>query len=625
MCGIVAVLARRGSPSRERVEGALRAVAYRGPDGRSVFVDGPVALAHARLAITGGDSGAQPIVRDGLALVANGELYGHAEERARLERAGRRFATRSDSELALALYDEVGLEAFARLRGEFALALWDGREERLVCARDRFGVRPLYYAEHEGALLVASNVRALFALGVARAWDEDALHQVLSMQYARPGETLFRGVRSLRPGYRLVADRERTTVEPYAEVSFAASPEPLGEREAVARFREVLRDAVHERLEAEVPVALQLSGGLDSSAVVALAAERRQDLTCLTVSFREDEGPSELDELEHARRVAHHVGARHEVVPVAPRDVLAALGDAVERAEAPAINAHLPAKWFLARRARELGFRVLLTGEGADELLAGYAHFRADLEAECAGELSRRDHSLAGLHLPSGDALPTDPVRERLGFVPTWMRAKATLGHRVRRFLAPGWCAAHQSCAFERALDAVPVERVLHGRGRVEQAQTLWTIFSLGGYILPVVGDGAEMAHAVEGRPPFLDPGLWDEVARWPTALRIRPEAEKHALREAMRGILPEETRTRPKHPFLGPAVFATGGDVARAYLRDTLARGDLPFLDRTAPERISRAIDAANDAERRALDPALFLLVTLALVGERVLRGSSP
>jgi asparagine synthase (glutamine-hydrolysing) len=621
MCGIVAVLARRGSPSREKVEAALRAVAHRGPDGRAVFMAGPVALAHARLAITGGDSGAQPIVRDHLVLVANGELYGHAEERARLERAGRRFATRSDSELAIALYEEVGLDAFARLRGEFALALWDGREERLVCARDRFGVRPLYYAEHEGSLLVASSVRALFALGVPRAWDEDALHQVLSMQYARPGETLFRGIRSLRPGSRLVADRAGVTVEPYAEVSFAASPEPLDEGEAIARFRELLRDAVRERLEAEVPVALQLSGGLDSSAVVALAAERQRDLTCLTVSFRED-GPSELDELEHARCVAEHVGARHEVVVVESGDVLGALGEAVERAEGPAINAHLPAKWLLAKRARELGFRVLLTGEGADELLAGYAHFRADLGGTPAPPIPMG--SLAGLHLPSGDALPTDSVREALGFVPTWMRAKATLGQRVRRFLAPEWCAAHQSCAFERALEAVPTGRILRGRGRVEQAQTLWTIFSLGGYILPVVGDGAEMAHAVEGRPPFLDPRLWDEVARWPTALRIRSEAEKHALREALRGILPEATRVRPKHPFLGPAIFATANRAARAYLRETLEAADLPFLDRTAPERISRAIDAASPEERRALDPAIFLLVTLALLGERVLSGSS-
>jgi asparagine synthase (glutamine-hydrolysing) len=354
------------------------------------------------------------------------------------------------------------------------------------------------------------------------------------------------------------------------------------------------------------------------------------------VSFRGEGGsPSELDELEHARRVARHVNARHEVVTVEPGDVLEVLGHAVAAAEAPAINAHLPAKWLLARRARELGFRVLLTGEGADELLAGYAHLRADLEESRAtgfggsapghpAELARADGSLAGLHLPSGDALPTDSVRARLGFVPTWMRAKATLGYRVRRFLGADWCGRHRACAFERALEAVPIDRVLRGRGRVEQAQTLWRIFSLAGYILPVVGDGAEMAHAVEGRPPFLDHRLWDEVTRWPTALRIRPEAEKYALREAMRGLLPEETRTRPKHPFLGPPIFATASPgPARAYLEEVLARGarELPFLDSKSPERILAAVDAASVAERRALDPALFLIVTLALVRERVMR----
>jgi asparagine synthase (glutamine-hydrolysing) len=608
---------------------ALEALVHRGPDGRGTHFDGPVALAHARLAITGGETGAQPIVdrERRLAIVANGEVYGHAEERSRLERAGHRFATRSDSELPLALYRERGLDMLPRLRGELSFALWDGSEEKLLCARDRFGVRPLYYAEHEGSLLVASTVRALFALGVPRAWDEDALHQVLSMQYARPGETLFEGVRSLRPGWCLVATRDAIELEPYAEVAFAASPEALDEADAVARLRELLREAVHERCLADVPVAFQLSGGIDSSAVVALAAERRRDLTCLTVSFGGASGaPSELDEVEHARRVVRHLGARHEVVAVGPGSVLAHLADAVEGAEAPAINAHLVAKSLLARRARELGFRVLLTGEGADELLAGYAHLRADLEAGSAAELARGDRSLSGVHLPSGEPLPTDAVHARLGFVPTWMLAKATLGWRLRRFLSPGWRAAHAEDAFERALDAVPVERWLRGRGPVEQAQTLWTAFALSGYILPVVGDGAEMAHAVEGRPPFLDARLWDEVTRWPTGLRIRPGVEKHALREALRGALPEETRTRPKHPFLGPATFteAGKGSEARAFLDDVLERTarDLPFLDARSPEIVRRAIDHADGSERRALDPAIFLLVTLALLGERVVRG---
>lgn len=634
MCGLVAVFARRGPPpSRERVAAALEAVAHRGPDGRGTHFDGPVALAHARLAVTGGPSGAQPIVdrKRRRAIVANGEVYGHAEERARLERTGRRFATRSDSEVPLVLYDELGLDMLPHLRGELAFALWDGREERLFCGRDRFGVRPLYYAEHEGSLLVASTVRALFALGVPRSWDEDALHQVLSMQYARPGETLFRGVQSLRPGWRLVADRDRIVTEPAVELAFAVSPEPpnepLSEARAVERFRELLRDAVRERLEADVPVAFQLSGGLDSSAVVALAAERTREPTCFTVSFRaEDGGTIEEDELEHARGVVRHLGARHEVVAVRPSDVLRHLPDAVARAEGLTINAHLVAKSMLARRARELGFRVLLTGEGADELLAGYAHLRADHEAACGGQLARANASLAGMHLPSGEALPTDAVLARLGFVPTWMQAKATLGARIHRLLSPGWCAAHESDAFANALDSIPIERVLRGRGRVEQAQTLWTTFSLGGYILPVVGDGAEMAHAVEGRPPFLEPRLWDEVQRWPSELRIRTGVEKPVLREALRGLLPEAIRVRPKHPFLGPPIFAVPGGPARAYLDDVLERAarELPFLDASTPDRVRRAIDGADQAERRALDPALFLLVSLAILGERVVRGES-
>jgi asparagine synthase (glutamine-hydrolysing) len=627
MCGFVGVFSRRGAPTpRSRVEAALRRVAHRGPDGTGYFQDGRCALAHARLAIVDRANGAQPLTDPDrrLALVVNGEIYGHAAERERLERLGHRFRTRSDSEVALALYVERGDAMPASLRGELALALWDGARERLLCARDRFGIRPLYYTEHEGAVFVASGVRALFALGAPAAWDEDALHQILSMQYARPGETPYRGVRALRPGHRLVVDRDGIVEEPYDVALFPREHRPIDEIDAVARLRDLLSGAVSERLRAEVPVAVQLSGGIDSSAVAALVARERRP-TCFTVSFTSDDGASDADELPFAARVVSHLGADHEVVEVGPRDVADHLGDALERAEGPTIDAHLVAKWKLAARARELGYLVLLTGEGADELLAGYAHLRADHAMMAPGGASTaEDRALLGMHLPTGAELPTAAVAARLGRVPTWMRAKASLGRRVRDLLAPSWTAARVADPFERAIAAVDVEGTLAGRGSVEQAQALWTAFSLGGYILPVVGDGAEMAHAVEGRLPFLDPIVWREVSSWPSALRTC--GAKHTLREAMRGLLPEEIRLRPKHPFLGPPMFARRDRAPQidALLWDTLDRAarSLPFLDASSLARLRRALDMRTGIELRALEPAISLVLSLALLDERVLRG---
>ncbi len=620
MCGIVAVLARRGRIDRDRLPHALAAMAHRGPDGSGIFEDGPCALLHARLAIVDRERGAQPLVdRDRKrALVVNGEIYGHSRMRAGLEAEGHVFFTRSDSEIALALYERDGDAMPAALRGELALALWDGQKKRLLLARDRFGIRPLYYAEHDGLFAAASTVKALFALGIPAAWDEDALHQVLSMQYARPGETLFRRIRSLRPGWRLIADHEGVIVEPYDEITFARSPERIGEAEAHARFAELLRDAVNERLQAEVPVAVQLSGGIDSSAIAALASQQMRT-TCFTVSFRTNDGSSETcDELDHASVVAEHLGARHEIVEVRPRDVIANLSEVVERTEAPAIDSHVVAKWMLARRARALGFRVLLTGEGADELLAGYAHLRADLDSEAGLALASQNDALSGMHLPSGPALEMEELS--LGFVPTWMRAKATLGYKVRELLGRTWRRARRPDPFVRAIESVDAEQALAGRGRVEQAQTLWIRFALAGYILPVVGDGAEMAHAVEGRPPFLEPRLWSEVTRWPSELRMR--SEKRALREIMHGLLPESARTRPKHPFLGPAILVRGEPL----LFDALAQvcENVPFLDAATPDRVRRLLSSTRESELRALEPALFLILSLALLETRVIARRS-
>ena len=611
MCGIVAVMSRERPDALDRALRGSRALTARGPDEEGTFVsrDGLVALAHRRLSIVDVAGGHQPLIsEDGrVALVINGELYATASQRQALVERGHRFSTRSDSEVLLHLYEERGLAAIDELRGEFAFALWDDAQKRLFAGRDRFGIKPLCWTTHEGALMLASQARALFSAGVPARWDEDSFYQALSMQYPLPGRTLFQGVRELPPGHVLVAEQGRIDVRAYWDLDHPPAPPSIDDDEAIDRVRASFDDAVRVRLVADAKVAFQLSGGLDSTAVAATAAAQRDEpIDCFTVSFP-DAG---YDESAIARDTATALGARLHVVPVTASTLEEELAAAIVAGEGLTINGHIAAKYVLSRAVRDAGFKVVLTGEGADEVLAGYAHLRADLRGDdgaIAGNAVSR-----GIMLPQGDGLSLEAVRARLGFVPTWLAAKATLGKRMHALADPSWLRprAHRD-AYGSFLDRVDVEGQLRGRGRVEQSSYLWTKTALEGYILRTLGDGMEMAHSIEGRLPFLDHLLFAELRALPTSLKIRDGVEKWVLRAAMKGRVPEAVRTREKHPFLAPPFFVESPRLLQE-LRDRVASEaarELPFFDRARVEALLDRLPSLSQAERTAVDPALFMV----------------
>ena len=611
MCGIVAVSSRERPNALDRARAGAQALVARGPDDEGTFVttDGLVALAHRRLSIVDVAGGRQPLVgEDGrVALVINGELYATAAQRAWLVDRGHRFRTRSDSEVLLHLYEERGLAAIDELRGEFAFALWDGANARLVAARDRFGIKPLCWTTHEGTLVLASQARALFAAGVPARWDEDSFYQALSMQYVLPGRTLFDGVRELPPGHVLVAEQGRIDVRAYWDLDQPREAAAVEDDEAIERFRGSLIDAVRVRLVADAKVAFQLSGGLDSTAVAATAAaEGREPIDCFTVAFP-DAG---YDEAAIARGTAAELGARLHVVDVNAGTLATELAPAIVAGEGLAINGHIAAKYVLSRAVRDAGFKVVLTGEGADEVLAGYAHFRADLRE---GDAAIEGNAVSrGIMLPHGDGLSLEGVRARLGFVPTWLAAKATLGKRLHALADPQWlrARAHRD-AYATFLDRIDVDAQLRGRGPVEQSSYLWIKTALEGYILRTLGDGMEMAHSIEGRLPFLDHQLFAELRALPTTMKIRDGVEKWILRAAMKGRMPEAVRTREKHPFLAPPFFVGSARLIEE-LRDRVASEaarDLPFFDRARIEALLDRLPSLDAAERTAVDPVLFLV----------------
>jgi asparagine synthase (glutamine-hydrolysing) len=615
MCGILAAVSSAPTPLDLRP--GLGALAHRGPDGAGLRVSscGRAHLGHTRLALVDLAGGHQPFAsEDGTILaVVNGEFYGDDRLRASLLDRGHRLASRCDSELLVHLYEEHGTDALRLLRGEFAFALWDQRTRRLWAARDRFGIKPLVYARRGGLVLLASEAKALFALGVPRAWDEDAFFQAASLQYLPPGRTLFAGVEALPPGHALLTDGDALTVRPYWDMDYPYHGDDLDEEEAAGELRRRLDEAVALRLRGDAPVACQLSGGIDSATALAsasLAAGRPLD--AFTIAFGGDH-----DEAHHAREIAAFVGSNLRVIDASPEALAGAFPEAVAAGEGLAINGHIAAKFLLTRAIRDAGYKVALTGEGADEVLAGYAHLRADLAGD-PGHLEATNRASSGLMLPSGASLPLGAAEAALGFVPTWLRAKGTLGHRVRALLREEQLARFSAVdPAATLLGAFDLEGQLRGRGPVEQSLYLWTKLALGGYILKTLGDAQEMAHGVEGRLPFLDHELFAWLRAVPTSLKIRKGVEKYLLRRSQRGRLPEGTLRREKHPFVAPPLAGRLLELARDLLHGQAFRAS-PLFD---PDRVIALLDAlpAMTPEARKLsDPPLYLALSSAALAER-------
>lgn len=604
MCGIVAVV---GADAVEaaRLEAGLDAIAHRGPDGRGTWHGEGVALGHVRLAVTDPAGGAQPIANEDGSIVAivNGELYDHAETARWLRTRGHVLRSRCDAEVLVHLYEELGDEVVQRVRGELAFVLWDARERRLLAGRDRFGIKPLVWATWRGGLAVASEAKALFALGVPVAWDDEVFAHAAHTQYTWPDRTLFAGVHQLEPGHAMVWDGAAPKISRYWTPSFGdASTRDVGA---------TLRDAVRVRSQADAPVCVQLSGGLDSTTVAALSGVK----DAFTVGFVDG---GAYDERAIARLTAAELGLELREVVVDGAAIAAHWPAVVAHGENLAINGHLVGKWLLSRAMRDAGFKIALTGEGADEVFAGYPHLRAD-----AGVLVEQGPS-RGVMLPSGPALDLEGVRDRLGYTPTWIAAKATLGKRVQRLLVRD---LHVADPFGELLDRLGYRdwngsrsgRENGGEGtraRLHVSTDTWMRTALAQYILRTLGDGMEMAHGIEGRVPFLD----HHVAE--AAFALAPEAlvgtgiDKPVLRAAVAKVVPAHVRARPKHPFLAPPLSRLAPALVQDMLRSHARVSAL--VDRANLLAVLDALPAMSDSDRQAWDPALMLILSAAILQAR-------
>ncbi len=584
MCGIagsVALAERAAAPPREALARMAGALSHRGPDDGGVYRDARAGLAHARLAIIDPAGGRQPMAHADRAtwIVFNGEIFNFVELRAELEALGIAFRTRSDTEVILAAYREWGERAFERFNGQWALALWEPRERRLVLARDPMGICPLYLCEHAGRLYFASEVKAIFAADAAipREFDPEGIDETFTFWSVVPPRSVFRGIEELRPGHVRVYEQGKIRERAFWLPNYGGFTGSLDE--AVECVRSAVVDATRLRmLRADVPVGSYLSGGLDSSLVAALGRRFAGD-RFHTFSLRFED--AEYDETAYQRRMARELVAEHHEVVATRADIARVFPDVVRHAERPILRTAPAPLFLLSQLVRRHGIKVVLTGEGADEMFAGYDLFREgkvrrfwarDPGSPRRARLLERLYPWLGRSPVAQQAMARQFFGRNLaahrapGFAhePRWQTTGA-----LKRLLAPGM-RTKRNAAGELLAD---LPAAFAGWTALAQDQYLECRTLLSGYLLSSQGDRMLMAHSVEGRFPFLDPAVMALANSLPPAYKLRVLDEKHVLKRAAEGVVPRQILARRKQPYRAPDAAAL---IEADYLEELLSESAL-------------------------------------------------
>jgi asparagine synthase (glutamine-hydrolysing) len=560
MCGIAGIVNRRTGTwvDEARLKLMRDTLRHRGPDGEGLWIDGGVGLAHRRLAIVDVATGQQPMANEDetVRIVFNGEIYNHAEIRPELERRGYRYRTRSDTETILHLYEKDGERCVERLRGMFAFALWDARRGRLLLARDRLGIKPLYYAEIGDELVFGSEVKSILAVTTRRGFNEAVLPEFLATRFVASDETFFRGVRKLPPGHVLTWSVEDGVQQRrfWRLTDHVPDPRPSF-AQCVERVREGLFDAVKSHLMSDVPLGLFLSGGIDSSALAGIMARLVHDpILTFSVGFDEPEG----NELSFARQAAAAVRARHHEVTVSARDFFAALPRLIWHEDEPIAFPSSVPLYFVSRLAREQ-VKVVLTGEGSDELFLGYNRYRVTAWNETLGRLYR-GVAPGGFVSGVARAIPGAPARLR------------RIAERTFLALPPGPRSLflENFSVFSQAGQATLLARADLLGARDPYAVALKVIQEAPGGLLDRLSyadlatylvellmkqDQMSMAASVESRVPFLDHLLVEDVLTMPARVKLRGVTTKAVVRAAVADLVPQSILTRRKMGFPVPVA----------------------------------------------------------------------
>ncbi len=641
MCGVAGIFDRSGRrpPSPEELRQMVGALRHRGPDEQGLFHDEQAGLGHARLSIIDPEGGHQPIHNEDRTVwvVLNGEVFNYLELRRELVERGHAFYTRSDTEVLVHLYEEHGDAFVERLNGQFAIALWDTRERRLLLARDRVGIRPLHLTEAGGRVLFAAEVTGLFRLPeVERRLDPAALGQLFTWWSVLPPRSVFAGVETLPPGSVTVIDGAGRRTRRYWDASFPTSEAGYDARplpELVDELRALLTDAVRLRLRADVPVGAYLSGGLDSAVITALVG-RCTDVPLRTFSLGFED--AEFDERPYQRALVAHLNTAHSELVCTRRAIRELFPRTILHTESPVLRTAPTPLLALSGAVRDAGFKVVLTGEGADEVFGGYDLFR---EARARRMWAADPDGQEPLRLlrslyPYLEASPTanaafarrffrqdmDRVGEPFfGHLPRW-RTTA----RSWRFFSPEL----RDCLsgfdrYEVVREALPAD--ISSWAPLCRDQYVEVLTLMSGYLLSSQGDRVMMANSVEGRFPFLDHRVLEWAARLPVDAKIRGGEEKYILKRATEDLVPREIVARPKQPYRAPdsASFFEDGEPA-PYVAELLSSERLTGAGYFDPAAVARLMSkcASGRAIGFADNMAFVGILSTMLLDETLVRG---
>jgi asparagine synthase (glutamine-hydrolysing) len=594
-------------------------LAHRGPDGAGLHADEHAALGHRRLSIVDLAAGAQPLANEdgSVWIVFNGEIYNHAELRGGLERDGHRYHTRCDTETIVHAYEQWGDDCVEQLRGMFAFAIWDAPRRKLLLARDRLGIKPLYWARHGDRLLFASEIKSILESGLVQARaNESAIPELLGNRSLAGDETMFRGIFKLQPGHVMTFADGVASTRRYWDVPDRPADAPRDRREDVDRFTHLLEESIRLRLMSDVPLGVFLSGGIDSSAIAAVMAKMiGRPLETFSVAFK----ARAFNELEYAREVSTAIGANPHEIVIDDRDFFGALPRLLWHEDEPIAHPSSVPLFFVSKLARD-HVTVVLTGEGSDELLAGYGRYpRALLNWRAGAVYAKAVPGVVRQAIAAAaGALPGSPGRyARRSFVTVPHAADLTFFdtfagmplHRQRGLLHPRLQAiADRAHAYGPALahfnaraGASPLDRLLYADMKTYLVELL------------MKQDQMSMAASIESRVPFLDHKLVEFAARLPEDRKLSGFSTKRILREAVKDLLPERIVSRPKMGFpvpFGAWVQGPWRNVVRDVLLDARTR-DRGIVDTNAVGRLLAATPAslgAQDAD------AIWSLINLEL-----------
>lgn len=639
MCGIAGSLHFQGGTADPlMLRKMIAAIRHRGPDDTGIYTDGPVGLAHARLSIIDLSGGHQPmaIAKDSLWITFNGEIFNYIELREELIKKGHRFTSDSDTEVLLRLYEEEGERCVDRLNGQWAFAIWDAKKRTLFLSRDRFGVRPLYYTQTADTFWFASEIKALLTCAeVECALDLVGLDQIFTFWVTVPPRTAFRGINQLPPGHSMVIQDGRVVVSPYWSFQPAPSANDGGgsEEQLAEELLALLFDATKIRLRSDVPVGTYLSGGIDSTIITALSRKLGQkELKSFSVGFEQ----ADLDETGFQQEASSFLNTRHSALRCRYEDIAQVFPDVVWHTEQPVIRTAPAPLYLLAKLVHTSGYKVVLTGEGADEMLGGYDIFK---ETKIRQFWSRQvDSSWRPLLLKRLYPYMENIQRQSLEYLKHFFHVTGQDIDSPFFSHLPRWELTAKSKVFysdetKAGLASYDAVRSLlpdlpsgySSLSPFRKAEFLEARYLLPGYILSSQGDRMTMAHAVEGRYPFLDHRVATFASRLPSRLKMKTLDQKYLLKRAVKGLIPESIRTRHKQPYRAPDGKSFWG-CHDAYIEDILSPARLKqdgIFNPIATEALVKKFRSGRETSVKD-NMALIGVLSTTLLIERFIRGRS-